>query len=998
MIRGRVKDATNRRSRFAFHQSAINSRPRPLPAPMAELKTFLFTDICGSVRLKNEMIGRSVSERDLAFINSILTPHRQRIEERLAEFGGRVVSTAGDGHFLVFDHTVPAAQWAVAVQESHRDDPINTPGGAPVEVRISVHSGVPQTDPGDPNNFIGKSVDYASRLNDYATGGQILISRSVMAILDDVGLEGLRLHLHGRRHLKGIGNVEVHELLYEPRGPRPMRNQPKSNNTERQWTVVPTMGFDDDGPGGRTTVATGPPLTHVGNYQLEDLLGSGGMGDVYKARHTQFGRVRAVKVIKPQFVSSGHTEVIRRFYNEIKAVGRLEHRNIVVAIDSSAPTDNVHYLVMEYIEGVSLDELVAQHGPLPIAAACEVIRQAARGLQYIHKNDMVHRDIKPSNLMITLQDGEQAQSDSTLTQSPDGQRPVVKILDLGLALLADEGHDRLTRFEQKAMGTGMYMPPEQWRTTSVDIRADIYSLGCTLYHLLAGNPPFYDSDLRPEKAHEKSAVPAIRSSIQPLPKKLWEVLRKMLEKRPEDRYATPAEVAAALAPFAEGHDLGGLVRGFHAGETPTVAARETLLDGASQVDTWRSRPWFSGVDLKPSRKWLLGTALPLVLLAIFSAAAIWILREGRQEDLRKQAEKQAQELRAAADRQREAVLKAESYARDSLSSAAKHAARTTLPAELARRFQALEEAAREQPLIDALGKVNVKVPAGTAPLTALDPESLKTLDDWIARLAHRHGNQIVVDSWFVNNQFGVQVARSPYDTSVGQSYRHRDYFHGIARDVDPTDAAALAELPPIQRSNLSLVYRSSTTKLLKVAFSVPIFDQPPPATETPPVSEIADSPAPTDVPQSEPGQAVAEPPKVIGVLAMSVNVHEFKVLDEDYAAGSEVVLVDLRSDWVEDKEQRGLILHHPRLEKGQLARIDGKLLEEIDGANPLTEPEFDGRDHFLTPYTDPMAENVDQKYWGAFEPVLYEVGDVSPDSGPTDRVGWIVLVQKPVIE
>src|SRR5699024_3489622 len=125
-------------------------------------------------------------------------------------------------------------------------------------------------------------------------------------------------------------------------------------------------------------------------------------------------------------------------------------------------------------------------------------------------------------------DGDQVHSDSSLTQA-EGERPVVKILDLGLALLADDGADRLTRLEQKAMGTGMYMPPEQWKTTSVDIRADIYSLGCTLYHLLAGNPPFYDSDLRPEKAHEKSAVPPIRSGMQPVPKKLWDVLRKMLE-------------------------------------------------------------------------------------------------------------------------------------------------------------------------------------------------------------------------------------------------------------------------------------------------------------------------------------------------------------------------------------------------------------------------------------------------------------------------------------
>ncbi len=121
-----------------------------------------------------------------------------------------------------------------------------------------------------------------------------------------------------------------------------------------------------------------------------------------KARHSQFGRVCAVKVIKQHFVEAGHDEVIRRFYQEIKAVGALEHPNIVVAIDSSAPTDSVHYLVMEYIEGVGADELVARHGPLSVADACEIARQAARGLAYIHQHGMVHRDIKPSNLMLTL--------------------------------------------------------------------------------------------------------------------------------------------------------------------------------------------------------------------------------------------------------------------------------------------------------------------------------------------------------------------------------------------------------------------------------------------------------------------------------------------------------------------------------------------------------------------------------------------------------------------
>jgi serine/threonine protein kinase/class 3 adenylate cyclase len=921
---------------------------------MAELKTFLFTDISGSVRLKNEMAGRDVTERDRAFIDTILTPHRERIEAQLHEMGGRVVSTAGDGHFLVFDNTIQAALWAVAMQRSHRDEPIATPGGKPVEVRVSVHAGVPQVDPSDPDNFIGKSVDYASRLNDYATGGQILVSRSVMAILDDVGLEGLRLHYHGRRSLKGIGDVDVHELLYDDSSPRPMRTQPKEH-AERQWTVVPTLGFDVGSTGAnRVAAPPGTALRRVGNYELEEQLGSGGMGDVYKARHVQFGRVRAVKVIKPQFVESGHSEVIRRFYNEIKAVGRLEHKNIVVAIDSSSPTDKVHYLVMEYIDGVSVDELVARHGPLPVPDACEIIRQAARGLQYIHKNDMVHRDIKPSNLMITVVDGE-VQSDSTLTQQgADGQqRAIVKILDLGLALLAVDRHDRLTRFDHKAMGTGMYMPPEQWKTTSVDIRADIYSLGCTLYHLLAGNPPFYDSDLRPEKAHEKSAPPMIRSSVQPLPKKLWDVLRKMLEKRPEDRYATPAEVAAALTPFAEGQHLAALVTAHETGVGTSSALRETVADGTAPVDTRRSRPWFSGLD-QPTRRWLLGTALPLGLIAMFGGGALYVLNESSKSALEK-------------------------FARESLPSVAKHAARDTLPGELANRFKALGEMAQEPKLLDALVKLNEEIPSGAPPLEALDPAAMDELDVWIATLEHRFGEQIDVDSWFVNNVHGIQVARSPKDDSIGQSYRHRDYFHGQATYITETDSR-LSEVKPIEQNHLSQVYRSSTSGLLKVAFSVPIRQ---PATSA---------------------QGQPQEPKVIGVLAMSVNVHEFKVLDDELAGGSEIVLVDLRSDWIDRNqdnvpvENRGLILHHPKLklEKGKLARIDKQLLAQIDAARPLTDQDFDSKDHFLAGVRDPLSPDANVRYWVAFEPVRYDVGDVSAATGPTDRVGWVVLAQRKI--
>ena len=304
---------------------------------MAELKTILFTDIVRSVDLKSEMPGESDTERDEAFIEQILKPHRQRIEERLAARGGRVVSTAGDGHFLVFSDTVSAARWAVDIERAHRDQPIRTPRGNTVTVRISMHLGLPQIDPHDANNFIGKPVDYAARLSDYATGGQILVSRSVVAVLEDAGMDGVSFHNHGRRELKGIGRVEIYELVYDG-GPHSMRPQPREIDS-RQWTVLPaTMGlteFRDERPNNQVIPqAIGSPHTDVmplrlGNYELEERLGSGGMGDVYRARHSQFGRVRAIKVIKQQFVDAGHDEVIRRFYQRDQSGRRArapEHR------------------------------------------------------------------------------------------------------------------------------------------------------------------------------------------------------------------------------------------------------------------------------------------------------------------------------------------------------------------------------------------------------------------------------------------------------------------------------------------------------------------------------------------------------------------------------------------------------------------------------------------------------------------------------------------------
>ena len=911
---------------------------------MAELKTFLFTDICRSVDLKNEMAGGSVTERDMAFIEKILTPHRERIEAHLEECGGRVVSTAGDGHFLVFGNTILAAQWAIGVQRSLQEEPIETPGGGHVELRISVHVGVPQIDPADPSNFVGKSVDYASRLNDYAAAAQILVSRSVMAILDDVGLDGISFHLHGRRHLKGIGRVEVHELLYDDHGVRPLRQNP-SSHSNRQWTVVPTIGFEETAPHGGaqsdTSVATAQNLKRVGNYDLIEVLGSGGMGDVYKGRHVQFGRERAIKVIKPRYVGKGHEEVVRRFYQEIKAVGALEHKNIVVAIDSSAETDDRHYLVMEYIDGVALSELVDQKGHLSVPDACEVIRQAARGLQYIHRHGMVHRDIKPSNLMLTLVENDTVTLESLMKADAEGTKGVVKILDLGLALLAEDKNDRLTLYDNKAMGTGMYMSPEQWKTTSVDIRADIYSLGCTLYHLLAGHPPFSESDLRPEKAHEKTRVPPIRTS-PPVPHKLWEVMRKMLAKKPEDRYATPAEVSAALIPFVEGNNLIALVREYDDPESDISATQVTRTDTGSRIDTWLSR----ASHFYPSRRWLLRWGLPTIVIVACFGFVLWsmqIMRERLIQVMRQEAGVQ-------------------------LANDAEKVAKEAIGSEISQRFAILRQAAQDDGVAKLIASFD-----GSRPRDELAKHELQ---EWVK--THRKENIDLApsDSWFINDRKGIQIARDPLIErgskkpvkSFMNSYAYRNYFHGQSKDL-PKDTTGIE---PIESPNLSAVYTSSNSGKLKVAFSVPIWSEP----------------------------VDGEPKEVLGVLSMSVDLGEFEVLDNYMRREKKrIVLVDMREDYLESDTQssekiakRGLILEHPLdstwEDDSSFARVAPEVLEQMK-----VSPKG-----FVPGYRDPFSRKADEVFWGAYAPVPDTVKRSATGDQQHDGLGWFVLVQKPATE
>jgi len=279
----------------------------------------------------------------------------------------------------------------------------------------------------------------------------------------------------------------------------------------------------------------------VGPYRILDRLGEGAISQVYHAWDTHHERAVALKVVRPELLSN--VEAVSRFRREIKVVSRLDHPNIVKAFDANLDGDTLYY-AMEYVEGIDLAQLVHQSGPLAIRLACEYTLQAALGLQHAYEQGLIHRDIKPANLIVTL------------PKETAGNGPgVVKIVDLGLARLqraagqSDSGHN-LTK-EGVMIGTADYMAPEQARSPrTVDIRADIYSLGCTFYFLLAGQPPYPGKSLMQKLLDHQGGVASPVEFIRPaVPRALTLVVKKMMAKKPEERYATPAQVADALAPF-----------------------------------------------------------------------------------------------------------------------------------------------------------------------------------------------------------------------------------------------------------------------------------------------------------------------------------------------------------------------------------------------------------------------------------------------------------------
>jgi WD40 repeat protein len=284
-------------------------------------------------------------------------------------------------------------------------------------------------------------------------------------------------------------------------------------------------------------VATAVPaeLAQHPRYRVVALLGQGGMGAVYRAEHLRMERPVAIKVLKAGLMEN--PQAAERFQMEVKAAARLQHPNIVTAYDADT-AGQLHFLVMEYVEGKSLAQVLKEHGPLPVRDACEYVRQAALGMQHAFECGMVHRDLKPHNLILTTA----------------GQ---VKILDFGLARFLSQRRGDSSRNQPDealtgigvVMGTADYMAPEQASDAhTADIRADIYSLGCTLYQLLSGSVPFPGGSFIDKiKAHATRRPQPLTKLRPDVPRELAAVVEKMMDPDPARRYQTPREVADALA-------------------------------------------------------------------------------------------------------------------------------------------------------------------------------------------------------------------------------------------------------------------------------------------------------------------------------------------------------------------------------------------------------------------------------------------------------------------
>lgn len=338
----------------------------------------------------------------------------------------------------------------------------------------------------------------------------------------------------------------------------------------------------------------------MGSFVLLERLGEGGMGQVFKARNWKTDRIVALKLIHKDRLKNS-TSAVKRFEREIRAAAQLDHPHIVRAVDADQ-IEGVYLFAMELVPGIDLAQHVKAFGPLPVARACAYIRQAVLGLQHAFEKELVHRDIKPSNLLLAT------------------PGDIIKVLDLGLARSsgADADCDASSTLTQEGlvMGTPDYLAPEQALDAhAADIRADLYSLGCTFYFLLTAQAPFsgggtLDKLIR-HREQEATPVERLRPDVPPA---VAAVIRRLMAKRPDDRYQTPAELADALARAAVGATAAEPATGIAVGRPPGEIAWSAIVNTPTS-DLREGSSWVQRLALK-LRGWGARLAAGLAALAL----------------------------------------------------------------------------------------------------------------------------------------------------------------------------------------------------------------------------------------------------------------------------------------------------------------------------------------------------------------------------------------------
>ena len=283
----------------------------------------------------------------------------------------------------------------------------------------------------------------------------------------------------------------------------------------------------------------------LGTYIIQDRIGKGRMAGVFRAIHST-GQVVAIKVLPPS--SAQHPMLLSRFQREAKLLIKLDHPNVVRAFEFGE-SGGKHYFAMEYLEGETLDEMLSRRGKLPVPEAVQIAYQAMRGLEHLHARGMVHRDVKPANIILIPGAG------SSLAEN--ALKANAKLLDIGLgkSFFDESGGNQSTDLqltgEGVLLGTPDYMPPEQARNAAAaDIRADIYSLGCVLFHCLTGQPPFPDRNLMNQIIrHATEPMRPLGDFLKPVPDGLQSLVDRLTAKHPDERFQTPAEAIQAMKPF-----------------------------------------------------------------------------------------------------------------------------------------------------------------------------------------------------------------------------------------------------------------------------------------------------------------------------------------------------------------------------------------------------------------------------------------------------------------